>query len=118
MDKISIIDLKIPARHGVYQSEKKKDEIFEIDVELYLDLRQAGKSDQLNDTVDYADVINLINNIFTFKDCQLIEAVGESICMELLKKYPIDKVLIRIRKPHAPIKAKFKTVEVELLRKC
>ena len=34
MDKISIINLKIPARHGVYEFEKDKDGLFELDIEL------------------------------------------------------------------------------------
>ena len=38
MDSIRIKNLKIPARHGVYEFEKEKDGIFEIDIELYLPL--------------------------------------------------------------------------------
>ena len=117
MDKIKIIDLKIPARHGVYEFEKKKDKIFEIDLELSLDLKKPGKTDKLLDTIDYADVVNFTKDIFTSNDYNLVESVGEKICEKLLEKYPIKQVLIRIRKPHAPIRAKFKTVEVELLRK-
>ena len=46
MDKISIINLKIPARHGVYDFEKDKDGMFELDVEMYTDLSKSGNSDQ------------------------------------------------------------------------
>tara|TARA_B100000214_G_C23872618_1_gene583367 strand:- start:311 stop:664 length:354 start_codon:yes stop_codon:yes gene_type:complete len=117
MDKIKIVDLKLPARHGVYQFEKKKDEIFELDVELSINLEKPGRSDKLIDTVDYSDVVNFISSIFITNDYNLIESAGENICQELLKKYPIEQVLLRIRKPHAPIREKFKTVEVELIRK-
>ena len=82
MDCIRIINLKIPGRHGVYEFEKEKDGLFELDVELFLDLKSAGKSDDLAKTVNY----------------------GEAV------------VMIRIRKPHAPISANFDTVEVELER--
>tara|TARA_Y100001970_G_scaffold15472_1_gene17424 strand:+ start:406 stop:762 length:357 start_codon:yes stop_codon:yes gene_type:complete len=116
MDKISIINLEIPARHGVYNFEKNKDEIFEIDIELFVNLSVPGKSDRLSDTINYGDVIAYVTDVFTKKDYNLIEAVGESICTALIKEYPVKKVCIRIRKPHAPINANFKTVEVELTR--
>ena len=53
MDKISIIDLKIPAKHGVYESEKDKEGLFELDIEMYTDLSIPGNSDQLKETVNY-----------------------------------------------------------------
>ena len=116
MDKISIIDLKIPAKHGVYESEKDKEGLFELDIEMYTDLTIPGNSDQLNETVNYDEAIRLVIDIFKRKDFNLIEAVGQSICKEILIKYPIEKVILRIRKPHAPIMANLKTVEVELVR--
>ena len=116
MDRIRILNLKIPGKHGVYDFEKEKEGIFELDVELFLDLRISGKSDRLSDTVDYGNVVKLISQIFSSKDYNLIEAVAEDICKGLLKNYPIEKVMVRIRKPHAPISEHVETVEVELLR--
>jgi dihydroneopterin aldolase len=46
----------------------------------------------------------------------LVEAVADAVCQRLLKEFDIQKVIIRVRKPHAPINADFKNVEVELLR--
>ena len=116
MDCIRIINLKIPARHGVYDFEKEKDGLFELDVELFLDLRNAGKSDDLSKTLNYDEAVGIIKDVFNSKDRNLIESVAEDIARELLSKYLISKVIIRIRKPHAPIKANFDTVEVELER--
>ena len=45
MDSIRINDLKIKARHGVYDFEKSKDGIFELDLELYCSLNKSGNSD-------------------------------------------------------------------------
>ncbi|MFL2983266.1 MAG: dihydroneopterin aldolase [Candidatus Neomarinimicrobiota bacterium] len=116
MDCIRIINLKIPAKHGVYEFEKDKEGLFELDAELFLNLNLAGESDRLSDTVDYGQVVELIIDIFTSKDRNLIESVGEDICRRLLIDYPITKVHLRIRKPHAPIIAHFDNVEVELIR--
>ena len=116
MDKIRILNLKIPARHGVYECEKDKEGLFELDIEMYTDLTLPGNSDQLNDTVNYDEAVGVITDIFHRKDYNLIEAVGDDICKGLLRKYPIEKVIVRIRKPHAPIMANLKTVEIELVR--
>ena len=116
MDCIRIINLKIPGRHGVYEFEKEKDRLFELDVELFLDLKSAGKSDDLAKTVNYGEAVGVITDVFNSKDRNLIESVAEDIARELLSKYATSKVKIRIRKPHAPILANFDTVEVELER--
>ena len=116
MDCIRIINLKIPGRHGVYEFEKEKDGLFELDVELFLDLKSAGKSDDLSKTVNYDEAVGIITDIFNSKDRNLIESVAEDIARELLSKFPLNKVIIRIRKPHAPISAIFDTVETELER--
>ena len=116
MDSIRINNLKIPARHGVYDFEKSKDGIFEIDLELFCNLKGAGMSDRLGDTLDYQEIISFTIEEFTKKRYSLVEAVADAVCQRLLKEFDIQKVIIRVRKPHAPINADFKNVEVELLR--
>ena len=81
-----------------------------------MDLKSAGKSDDLAKTVNYGEAVGIITDVFNSKERNLIESVAEDIARELLSKYTISKVLIRIRKPHAPISANFDTVEVELDR--
>ena len=51
IDSIRINNLKVPARHGVYEFEKEKDGIFEIDLELFSSLYKSGESDKLEDTI-------------------------------------------------------------------
>ena len=116
MDKISILKLKIAGNHGVYDFEKKTQGTFELDVELFLNLRVSCSTDQLKDTVDYARVTETVIRVFNEKHCNLIERVGEKICKELLNQFPVEKVMIKIKKPHAPIEANFDTVEVQLIR--
>ena len=116
MDRIRILNLKIPAIHGAYEFEKDKEGLFELDIEMYTDLSLPGSSDDLTDTVNYDEAVSFITEIFTEKEYNLIEAVGETICSSLLQQYPIQKVRIKIRKPHASIMANLDTVEVELTR--
>ena len=116
MDTIRINNLKIIARHGVYDFEKSKDGTFEIDLVLYCNLEKSGDTDELSDTVDYQEIISCTIEEFTKKRFSLVEAVANSVCNRLFAEFDIDKIVIRVRKPHAPIEADFKNVEVELQR--
>ena len=117
MDSIRIKNLKIPARHGVYEFEKEKEGTFELDIELYLPLLKAGESDRLEDTINYEYIISVVTKAFTDKQYALVEAAAQSVCDRLLNDFKIDKITVRVRKPHAPIDADFETVEVQLNRK-
>jgi len=116
LDIIKILNLRLLAKHGVYDFEKEKEGLFEIDIYMYLDLKNAMISDDLKDSVDYSKVVDLVREIFSENDCNLIEYVAGKICKVILEKYPIQKVVIKIRKPHAPINADLDTVEVEIER--
>ena len=116
MDCIRIKSLKVKARHGVYEFERKKDGTFEIDIEIYLSLEKSGQSDKLEDTIDYDNIVSIVINAFTEKNYNLVEAAAESVCEKLLYALKVAKVILRVRKPHAPINPAFDTIEVELIR--
>ena len=116
MDCIRIKNLKVKARHGVYEFERKKDGIFELDIEMYLRLEKSGQSDKLEHTIDYENIVSVATKAFTEKDYNLVEAAAESVCGKLLNAFKVFKVIIRVRKPHAPINADFDTIEVKLIR--
>ena len=116
MDKISILNLKIAGDHGVYAFEKERPGTFEIDVEIFKDLSILQGKDDLKKTIDYSEVIRVIQKIFNEKRYNLIETLAEKICENLLNNFLIESVKLRILKPHAPIQANFETVEVEILR--
>ena len=117
MDCIRIKSLKVEARHGVYEFERKKDGTFELDIELYLSLEKSGQSDKLEHTIDYDNIVSIATKAFAEKDYNLVEAAAESVCEKLLDALNVAKVILRVRKPHAPINADFDTIEVELIRK-
>ena len=117
MDCIRIKNIKIKARHGVYEFERKKDGIFELDIEIYLLLEKSGQSDKIEDTIDYDNIVSIATKAFTEKNYNLLEAAAQSVCEKLLDALNVAKVILRVRKPHAPIDASFDTIEVELIRK-
>ena len=84
--------------HGVYESEKKNPQGFTVSVTLYLDLRRAGESDDLRDTVNYADCFEVIRRQAEECSYNLIEALAENIAKELLAFPMIGRVKVSVQK--------------------
>jgi dihydroneopterin aldolase len=117
MDKIRINNIQLFAYHGVADEEQLLGQKFEIDVELNVDLSIAGKSDDLSKTVDYSYIYEIIKNEFCNSKFRLLETVAEKISEKLLNIELIQLVIIKIRKPNAPINGNFDSVEIEIERK-
>lgn len=115
-DKIALYGMEFYGKHGVLPEEKALGQKFIVDVELYLSLQQAGETDYLDKTINYADVFEMVRNIVQGKTYNLIEALAENIAQEILKLYSTERVMVRVKKPQAPIAGSFDYVGVEIVR--
>jgi len=117
MDKIHIKDLEVYAFHGVNKEEKNMGQRFLISLELSIDLRAAGLSDDLTKTVNYAELCINIEKEFTKKKFDLIEAAVEALAQYILLNYAsVNSVKILLKKPWAPIGKPIDYVAVEIER--
>ncbi len=116
MDKIVMCGMAFYGYHGVLPQERDLGQVFKVDVELYLDLRPAGESDDPELTVSYADVYEVVRRVVTGRPHNLIEAVAETIAARLLDGFPMREVLVRVKKPAAPVSGHFKYMGVEIRR--
>ncbi|MBQ8592619.1 MAG: 2-amino-4-hydroxy-6-hydroxymethyldihydropteridine diphosphokinase [Lachnospiraceae bacterium] len=117
MDKIKIEDLEVFAYHGVYPEENENGQNFYINATLYLQTREAGKSDNLTLSVHYGEVCHFMNDFMKQHTFQLIETVAERMAEAVLLQFPLIEVLqLEIRKPSAPIGLPFASVSVEIER--
>jgi dihydroneopterin aldolase len=87
-----------------------------VDVDIFTDLRAAGRSDDLKQTIHYGEVYRLTKTVVEGEPCHLIEAVAERIAQALLQRFPIPRLRVRVRKPHAPLRGPVDFVEVEIER--
>lgn len=117
MDKIILEGMEFFGYHGARPEEKTLGQRFIVDVELFLDLRQAGETDNLDYTVNYAQVFELVQSIVCGRSRQLIESLAEAIAGALLAQFPVDEVLVRVKKPQAPLPGRFAWAAVEIVRK-
>ena len=117
MDKIIIKDLEVYAYHGVNQQEKDMGQKFLVSLELYLDLKEAGESDDLNKTISYAAVCSDISEELKRSKYDLIEKVAEETASFILMKYDLlEGVKVLIKKPWAPIGKSLDYAGVEIER--
>jgi dihydroneopterin aldolase len=103
-DAIRLNDIVFYGYHGVLPEEQALGQRFLVSLELRLDLRPAGETDDLNRTVNYSEVYGAVREIVTGPPQRLIESVAERIAAQLLTTYPaVESVWVSIRKPEVPI---------------
>ena len=117
MDQIKIENLEIFANHGVYPEENRLGQKFLVSCILYVDTRKAGKTDDLEASVNYGTISHLIKEKMEEKNYRLIEAVAEQLAEEiLLFDEKIRKVMVEVKKPWAPVGLPLETVSVKIER--
>lgn len=115
-DKIVIKDMVFYAYHGVFDAERELGQRFEVDIELHLDLRQIGRSDDIDLTINYVDVYTIIKDLVEEQEFHLVEGLAETIADQILDSYKLQGVTVRVRKPHVPIGGITGGVEIEIHR--
>ncbi|MCL6558732.1 MAG: dihydroneopterin aldolase [Firmicutes bacterium] len=116
MDRIILEGMEFYGYHGVLPEEQALGQRFIVDVELYLDLRPAGASDDPELTVNYARVYELVESIAGGRPYRLIESVAEAIASGVLERFPVKEALVRVKKPQAPVPGRFDWMAVEIRR--
>ncbi len=118
MDRIFLRGMRFMACHGVLPHEREVPQPFEVDVEMGLDLRAAGESDDLDDTVNYAKAYDVVSTVLTVTRKYLIEAIAEELADDLLRDFDsLRWVRVTVHKPAAPIDGIFSDVGVTILRR-
>lgn len=118
MDKILLKNMSFFGYHGVLEEEKKMGQRFFVDATLFLSLLDAGETDDLKHTVHYGVAYEIIKNQVEKNRYDLIEALGENICKDLFAAFDlIEKIILQIRKPSAPVVGLFDYMAIELERK-
>ena len=100
-DRILLEGLVFYGRHGTLPSERELGQPFVLDIELRLDLRSAGLTDDLTQTVDYGEVHRRAKEIVEGTPANLTETVAERIAAAVLEDHPrLEAVRVKVAKPH------------------
>lgn len=116
-DRIELKGIEAFGYHGVFPEEKRDGQLFYADICAELDLEAASNSDDLNDTVDYAAMIDLVIEDIQSEPCDLIEHLAGRIADRILFQFNrINRVSVTIHKPSAPVKGSVLDIAVTIER--
>lgn len=103
-DNIRIEGIEFHGFHGVPAEERALGHRYTVNVELDLDLAEAGRSDDFRLTVDYAHAARIVLEIGTGPSVQLVETLAERMAARLLEEFPTVKaVSLEVAKVHPPV---------------
>ena len=116
-DQINITGIKAFGYHGVLPHEAIEGQEFIVDLLINLDLQAASRSDQLTDTVNYADLAQIVHENIVGERVQLIERLAGRIADEIKAAYPqILSISVTVHKPHAPVTLDFTDISLTISR--
>lgn len=116
MDQIVLTGIAATGYHGVLDFEKRDGQQFVVDVVMDVDLAPAGASDELGDTVNYAEVAGDVVALIEGEPLDLIEALAERIATAILTRPLVEAVEVVVHKPQAPVGHPFTDVQVRVRR--
>ncbi|XP_052188906.1 dihydroneopterin aldolase 2-like isoform X2 [Diospyros lotus] len=117
-DKLILRGLKFHGFHGVKPEERKLGQKFLVDVDAWLDLCEAGKSDNLSDTISYTEIYRIVKEVVEGEAQNLLESVAHLIASTTLTKFPlISAVRVKVGKPHVAVPGPVDYLGVEILRR-
>lgn len=104
-DRVDLKGIEVYAKHGVLEFEQKQAQLFLVDVAAYLDLSAAGASDDLNDTIDYGELALEVRDVVGSESRFLIESVASMVADAVLAHHGVERAVVTIHKPEAPVEA-------------
>jgi dihydroneopterin aldolase len=118
MDRMLLKRIVFYGYHGVFPEENRLGQKYIVDLDLRLNLTRAAQSDDVNDTVNYAEIYALLKGIVEGPPVKLIETLTEKIASAVLGTYTsIIEATVSVTKPNPPFDITFDGVTVELRRK-
>ena len=115
-DKILIPNIPVWTRVGCFDEERRDPQQILVDLELSLDLKPAAAADSIDATVNYVAIRATVDEVAAVKPRILIETIAEETAAKLLASFPIDCVLVRVKKPLALARFGVPWAAVEITR--
>ena len=102
--------------HGLLDEERIRAQPFEVDLDAELDLSEAGRTDSIAGTVDYAILAAIIEEVLAGPHADLIEHLAEQIASRSLASGPVDAVEVTVRKLRPPVPLHMASAGVSIRR--
>jgi len=116
LDAITLTGVSAFGHHGLFEHERREGQQFSADVKLLIDAQPAGRSGDLEATVDYGALAERVHRILSSDPVDLIETVAERIADACLAHPIVRQAVVTVHKPQAPISVPFDDVAVTIIR--
>ena len=103
-DRIILEGMQFYAYHGVNPEERVLGQRYVVDLSADLDLRIAGESDRLEDTVSYSHIYRSVKAVMEGEPRNLLESAAQAIADRVLAEFPVDSVSVTVKKPNPPVR--------------
>ena len=114
-DVILLQGIQVPAALGVTAAERKGRRPVLLDLEVARDLRDAGRSDRIGQTIHYKRIFEVVEDVAANQEHKLVEALADRIAKAVLSKFAADAVTVSVRKP-TPIAGVMRYAGVRITR--
>lgn len=105
MDEILLEGLRFYGYHGVNPEEQTLGQRFVVDIVVFADLGDAGRTDEIGKTISYSDVFKAVRPIVEDQRFDLLEALAEAIATAVLGGFPLaEGITVTVRKPGVAIR--------------
>jgi dihydroneopterin aldolase len=103
--------------HGVHPHERELGRTISVDIDLMLDARPAGETDDLSCALDYSQVYNVVKEVTEKGSYKLLEAIAENIAKRLLSAFSqATEVIVKVRKREPSVGGWVELAEIEITR--
>lgn len=116
MDRILLNGLVFFGKHGCHAAEQELGQKFLVDIELECDLRAAGETDSLDDTLDYVAIYNHAREVMEGENAKLLENLAQRIADFALIDERVLSAWVRVRKPHIALPGALDFIGIEIMR--
>jgi 7,8-dihydroneopterin aldolase/epimerase/oxygenase len=117
-DRLELRGLRVLGRCGVPPEERRRPQPLEVDLDVHLDLAPAGRSDDLDDTVDYGGVCSAAERAVTVAPAALLEHLAERVAEAVLAADDrVQEVAVAVRKLRPPVASQLATAGVHVRRR-
>lgn len=114
LDKLHINGIRCYGYTGFLPEENKLGQWFEVNLVFWLDLSDAVMSDELDDCLDYRQVIDLVNMLVSREVFKTVERLAGAIADALLEIHQVERVQIKLTKLSPPIPNFSGSITVEI----
>ncbi len=101
MDIVYIRELEVETVIGIYDWEREIQQTVSIDLDMGTDIRQAAATEDVENTLNYKSVSDLLIEFVGKSEFQLVETMAEEIAERVMQTFGVRWIRVRVGKPGA-----------------